>query len=431
MSRSVRTTWVLALGVAAWLLLGFAVSGASERFYLVLPPLALGVFLARNDQPRRWLMTEAPRILVFLVALVVVCAAFGLVWARASKSPLLRMAPEVLFAVYFLSGAVLLIGAVRSALRGAGRWLGDRCFGRAPVTRWARVGRLLVADVLPLLLLLNFTLAYLLAALYVHRFKMPNPVTPREALARSYEDVSFTTADGLAIRGWFIPAIRPSTKTVVICHGLGANRSMFLPCVLVADALDANALLFDFRGHGDSDGHTCSLGHAERLDVLAAVDYLRTERPEQARSLIGYGISMGSAALLRAAAELERPFDAVIVDSGFAAATDLTDSILVFFPAPLRPCLTGLGVPLASLHAGCWLPDCRPEDCMSRLRAPVLIAHGRGDPLIPSDHARRLYEHAREPKGLLLVDTKDHAAVLATGEEQYLHAVKAICKKGD
>jgi len=103
---------------------------------------------------------------------------------------------------------------------------------------------------------------------------------------------------------------------------------------------------------------------------------------------------MGSAALLRAAAELERPLDAVIVDSGFASALDLTDSILAAFPAPLRPCLTLPGVPLASLHAGCWLPEVRPEDRIGLIRAPVLIVHSRRDALIPFAHGLRLHERA-------------------------------------
>ena len=76
---------------------------------------------------------------------------------------------------------------------------------------------------------------------------------------------------------------------------------------MTCNALAANVLLFDFRGHGDSDGHTISLGRHERLDVLAAVHYLRAQRAEQARTVMGLGISMGASALTHAAAEIEPP----------------------------------------------------------------------------------------------------------------------------
>ena len=69
-------------------------------------------------------------------------------------------------------------------------------------------------------------------------------------------------------------------------------------------ACAANVLLFDFRGHGESDGHTVRFGAGERRDVLAAVAYLRERRPGQARQVVGLGVSMGAATLTLAAAEV-------------------------------------------------------------------------------------------------------------------------------
>ena len=57
-----------------------------------------------------------------------------------------------------------------------------------------------------------------------------------------------------------------------------------------------------------ADGHTVSLGYHETLDVHAAIAYLRTERPEQAREIMGLGVSMGAAPLVRAAQTGRRLF---------------------------------------------------------------------------------------------------------------------------
>jgi fermentation-respiration switch protein FrsA (DUF1100 family) len=191
----------------------------------------------------------------------------------------------------------------------------------------------------------------------------------------------------------------------------------------VGNALNSNVLMFDFRGHGESDGHTISLGSKEKLDVLAALSYLRRNRPEQSQEVIGLGISMGAASLVGAAAEVEPPFDAIILDSGFAAAVDLTDKLLTLIPDVVRPYLTGMGIPLASLETGCWLPEIRPEDEVARLRAPVLIIHAEGDPLIPADHAVRLYEHAVQPKALWLAQTLGHGTTLLEAEADYLNTI--------
>ena len=51
-------------------------------------------------------------------------------------------------------------------------------------------------------------------------------------------------------------------------------------------------------------------------------------------------------------------------------------------------------MPLASLHAGCWLPDVRPEERIGQVRAPVLVVHSRRDPLIPAEHGVRLHGRA-------------------------------------
>ncbi|MGH8675387.1 MAG: alpha/beta hydrolase, partial [Burkholderiales bacterium] len=45
---------------------------------------------------------------------------------------------------------------------------------------------------------------------------------------------------------------------------------------------------------------------------------------------------------------------------------------------------------------------------LQRLKLPVLIVHGAEDDLVPPDMARRLYEAARGPKRLLLVEGAGH-----------------------
>ncbi len=416
---------ILAAGVLAWWLLRPWVPGDAERFYLLVPPVGFGVFLlcSPNGVQR---CKAGWRPFAMDIAYLFFC---GLVFSLLLTWPLLSAATgrtfghwglELLIGVYFLLALRLLLGAFTRGLRRLAAWLDARWYGATQDQRpWGR--RLL--GFLPVVVLVLLVPPYFLGTMYVHRFRIPN-VDPLPSLpGRTVEDVEFGTVDGLTLRGWFIPAEQPSTRTLLICHGLGGNRSLFLPYVAVGDALNANVLLFDFRGHGDSEGHTVSFGYRERLDVLAAVDYLRRQRPEQARSVLGLGVSMGSSGLIAAAAEVEPPLAGVIIDSGFASASELTDSILRVVPEPLRSGLAGVGMPVASLHAGCWLPDVRPVEQIGRLRAPVLFIHARGDDMIPVAQGLRLHEQAAAPKSIWIAETTGHSSALSGARADYLQTV--------
>ncbi len=424
MRRASLILAILLVAALAWWLLGRWVVSGSERFYLVLPPVFITLFIVCGPDGRRGLKPYLRPALRSLLVIALFGAGYGFfLSAMASPGAVVwwwkRVAlTEWVIAVYFLAGMKLVMTPLYLGLRRFSAWLDGRLLGDR-----ARPGPGLLAQVLPSLVMLPLILPYVLATLYVHRFKVTNVVTPRDELRREYEDVDLATADGLTIRGWFVPARTPTDRSVLICHGLGANRSNFLPYLVVADELKAHAFLFDFRGHGDSDGHTVTFGHREQLDVRAAVDYLRAQRPEQARRIVGVGISMGSSALIAAAAELEQPLDGLIIDSGFTTAVELTDSVLGLFPRFVRPFLTGPGVPIASLEAGCWLPAVRPIDHMVQVRAPVLFIHARGDTMIPVEHGQRLYAAAVSPKQVWIAQTQGHTSALAEATSTYLQTV--------
>ncbi len=54
--------------------------------------------------------------------------------------------------------------------------------------------------------------------------------------------------------------------------------------------------------------------------------------------------------------------------------------------------------------------------------APLLIAHGTDDWLVPADHARVLFDRAAEPKKLLLIPGGLHAEYIVTTEPDSLIA---------
>lgn len=426
-----QSRWLIGAGVilaggSAWWLLGFWVPAGSERLYLVVPPVGLALVVLLAAEPGRELRTRLRAALPFVGFLLLFAAAYNLLLTiPALPGPWLQgLRPgEVLLTAYFLIAlrvlAAVPLGLARPPL---GRLL-DRLLplkgepgGKRSFLRKHAVELLLAPLLLPLVL----------GVIYVHRFKVPNlPATSEHFPSRPHEDVWFVAEDGRTIRGWFFPAkAGTSARTLIFCHGMGGNRSIYLPLILpVGDTLQANILAFDFRGHGASDGHTVTFGGREKLDVRAAIEYLRRARPEQAREIIGFGISMGTAALVPAAAEVEPPLDAVILDCPYATAEELIDSMAGLVPAAVRPVLSQPAILIGSLDSGCWLPDVRSIDHIDRLRAPLLIIHDRDDELIPVEQAERLHKRAAEPKELWLTEGYGHGRSLLAGKE-YLERVQ-------
>lgn len=431
MQRTLLTFAALGITITAWFLLERWLPSGSERFYLLFPPAALLVYLAAVPDGAKKLRGQLVPALIYVVILTVLCTLYNLYLAAVivsdgSGSTFHRVQlAQILIPAYFFSAVSLMVIVPLRLLRLLVCRLDERGFGPFAEAKRGRLPRTLLREVVPALVTVPLLLPYFLGVVYVHRFKVPNTSNPEQILKRSYEDVAFRTADGMAIRGWFIPAAKPSQRTLIICHGLGANRSNFLQYCAVGDALKANVLMFDFRGHGDSDGYTVTFGYRERFDVLAAIDYLRHERPEQAREVYGLGISMGSSALLQAAAEASPPFDGIIVDSAFASAIELTDNILADFPGGLRPYMSTCGVPIASLHAGCCLENVRPIDSVSHITSPILFIHAKDDMLIPVSHAERLRRQAAGPKDIFITEHGGHGSSLRS-REQYLAFVKKI-----
>ena len=239
-----------------------------------------------------------------------------------------------------------------------------------------------------------------------------------------YETVAFQAADdGVALSGWFIPAPH-SNATVLICHGISANKSGLLNLVPFLHNAGFNVFLFDLRGHGDSAGHTTSYGYYEARDVRGALRYLDS-RPDCKR-IGALAFSMGGSSLLHAIGDAPELRGAV-VDSTFADLSTLADLQMDFLPKLLRRPL------IAAVSAATWLEIGVPLSAVSPRQhiaavspRPLLLIHGLADTLIPPSQARANFAAAREPKQLWLVPGAGHCGADATDQVEYERRVTAF-----
>ena len=192
-------------------------------------------------------------------------------------------------------------------------------------SRLWRVVRVLLYVVISLLVIFFFGvvpwfLTNIITTSQFH-FRDPDDGKTPQSYGMEFHPIEFRSSDGVLLKGWYVPASGEARGTIVYCHGLNRTRIEMLPMAVFAHNLGYNGLLFDLRHQGESGGAMKSLGYLERLDAEAAVHYALAEE-KATRPVILWGISMGAAAALLAAAD-SPDVAAVISDSSFLNYTDV------------------------------------------------------------------------------------------------------------
>src|SRR2546422_2065777 len=111
--------------------------------------------------------------------------------------------------------------------------------------------------------------------------------------------LTFTSSDGTLLRGEFWAQSCPA-PTIVICHGYRVSGTFLSPVAAQEYASGYNVLMFDFRGHGDSESVATSGGIAEIRDLEAALAVVRQQPQGLPCTIIPHGFFLGAATALLA-----------------------------------------------------------------------------------------------------------------------------------
>jgi hypothetical protein len=137
----------------------------------------------------------------------------------------------------------------------------------------------------------------------MHPVRIPvGDVSPAD-LGLAYRDVAFSAADGVVLRGWYIPS--RNRAAVILVHAFNGNRTGMIYHAELLARHGYGALLYDTRAQGESGGDAYALGWEDHLDILAAVDWLK-DVPEVDPDRIGaLGLSAGAKAVLYTATQTD------------------------------------------------------------------------------------------------------------------------------
>ena len=248
------------------------------------------------------------------------------------------------------------------------------------------------------------------------------PTSPAD-IGLEYETVRFTTEDGVTLSGWLVPAARETRTAVILLHGFTGHRladlSAFVPWLHERH----HVLQFDFRGHGESDARSVTLGSHERRDVAAAVRFIESRG---LGPIALFGVSMGASTAIVAAPDL--PIAAVVADAPFAQLHHPVANRMRQVGYPLADLGARFVVAGAALRTRSWLGD--PIRAVRRLapRALLVIAT-REDRLISWRQGAALFQAAGEPKELWIVEGAGHADAYVAEPVAYRERVLSFLER--
>lgn len=231
------------------------------------------------------------------------------------------------------------------------------------------------------------------------------------------EELTLTTSAGTSVAAWHWKATG-SRATVILLHPIRGSRLSMLSRAELLHQHGYDVLLIDLQAHGETAGEAITLGRLERLDVAAAVDFVRRQSPEHSIGVIGRSLG-GAAALLASPLGV----DAMVLESVYPTIEEAVRDRLQIRLGPLA----GLAAPwlLVQLRPrlGLSAADLRPIEHIAEVGCPVLVMSGERDRHTTIEETRRLYKRAAEPKRLVEFAGAGHVDLLAHDPALYEESI--------
>jgi fermentation-respiration switch protein FrsA (DUF1100 family) len=244
---------------------------------------------------------------------------------------------------------------------------------------------------------------------------------------KNWQSVNIQSPFGYYLKGTYLPYATPSNKTVIIVHGIAANRLMSLYYVNIYLEEGYNVLIYDSRAHGESGGTSSTWGFYEKYDLDQWVKWVDKEHP---KGIIGvHGVSMGAAtALLQAELnESSKQVAFYIIDSAYSNLEDLltkqiSDIVNSHNPVWIK-ILLKYSSAVAYIQARFCYEEVSPIHTVERVTTPILYLHGEADPLVPVSMSQQLYNATKGYRQIHIFPKIGHAMAIFDSKVEYQNVI--------
>ena len=255
----------------------------------------------------------------------------------------------------------------------------------------------------------------LLGVLWQHQERIVFQPPPATASTRSryvgseqVRQVSYRAEDGLELFGFLVGDVERTDSVLIAFHGNADLARFLVPWAQAATRVASVAVMLpELRGYDGLAGRPTYQDAAR--DARAARDFIVRQLTVRGERIAYFGHSLGSAIAAELAAE-STPI-ALLLQSPFSSARAMAR----------RMALPGLSLfwPLVSrVHYD-------TERRVRSLTAPVSVAHGLRDMIVPARMGRSVYDAAERKGALLLVPGAGHNDVAERAPADYWNWFRA------
>ena len=232
------------------------------------------------------------------------------------------------------------------------------------------------------------------------------------------QTVAFVSSDGLRIAAWYVPS--KNRAAVIIAHGTNSDRASMLSEIRVLADAGFGVLAFDWPGLGESQG-SIRWDSAARNALTCAIDWTSARSDADPARIGGLGFSMGGFVLTQVAAA-DRRLRAIALES---APSDYDTFIRLHYTKwgplsawPARWALRGSDLFAKDRTAVRLIGGIAPR--------PLLIIGQARDFEIPLEMTQKLYDAARDPKSLWIIDGSQHGHYAEVAGVEYARRLQAF-----
>lgn len=280
-----------------------------------------------------------------------------------------------------------------------------------------------------ILVLIYLIISFIAAYGVVHLDRQPIPKTPQD-YGMDYETISFKTSDGVAIKGWLIPA--NSKKIIIITHVGGLtkygstvnfhsiyklyNKEIeFLKTAKHLHKVGYNILMFDFRNHGESDkspnGGISTIGLDEYKDVLAALDFIKSRNDLKNMDIGFVSFCMGANSTIIAASKEPEKF-AKVRCMMLIQPISMEVFVKVYSQKIFSKFGSSILIPmikrLVKMMSGYELCEMSPKKYVKDIRVPTLYVQARNDLWTELSDIESFYKNTPAEKEFYWIEDTKH-----------------------
>lgn len=234
------------------------------------------------------------------------------------------------------------------------------------------------------------------------------------------QSATIVSESGMETAAWFSD-VEGSAATILLLHPIRADRRAMLGRAKLFHERGYSTLLIDLQAHGESPGDAITVGYRERMNVLAAIEWIKKRNPDRKIGVVGWSLG-GAAALLSESQEI----DVLALELVYPTISEAVNNRIGKRLGPLKHALTPILLAQLQPRIGVSAAELRPIDRIAEMTCPVLVACGEHDVHTTLSESKRLFEAAPEPKQFVVFEGAAHQDLLRYNPKKYADTVVAF-----